>query len=286
MYRLITTFFLSLLLAGCQQQKAQEQPDSIPVKVSRIEYTSLEQSIDYVGSIKAQDEATIYPKVSGKIIEKAKEDGSPVEKGEAVAYIDRDEVGLRFERAPVETPLTGVIGRVYVDMGEKVTTQTPIALVVNMDKVKTNLDIPEKYLPRISVGQEARITVDAYPKKDFKGSVTKVSPVLDQATRTAPVEIVVDNTEHLLKSGMFAKVSLVIDERKNIPVVMKEAIVGKDSQVYVYVIENKKAVLKKIKLGIRQGPYFEVTEGLKDGDLVVIIGQQRLYEGAPVSVEE
>jgi len=279
--------FFIFLLAGCQPKAAKEKPkEAIPVRVSKVASSRLDEALEYVGNIKAKDEVFIYPKVSGKIIEKVKEDGASVTKGEAIAYIDRDEVGLTFEKAPVESTVTGVVGRIYVDIGENVIPLTAVALVVNMDKVKIDLDIPEKYLPKISLRQEAGVSVDAYPKKDFIGSVTKISPVLDLSTRTAPIEITIDNPEHDLKSGMFARVRLVIEERHSVLVVLKESIMGREPNTYVYVIEDKRAVLRKISLGFRQGPYYEVREGLKEGDLVVIMGQQRLYQGAAVETEE
>jgi len=275
-----------LLIAGCQPKRELEKtPESIPVKVLKVKAQDLSEALEYTGNIKAQDEATVYPKVSGKIIEKVKVDGNAVNKGEAIAYIDRDEVGLKFEKAPVQSPLTGIVGRIYVDIGQNVTIQTPIALVVDMDKVKIDLDAPEKYLPRVSQGQEAQIGVDAYPEEEFSGRVTKISPVVDLATRSAPIEITVDNPNHRLKSGMFAKVRLILKEHKNVPVILKEAIMGKEPNLYVYVVDDNKAILKKVTLGIRQGPYFEVQEGLEQGDLVVIMGQQRLKDNAQVSVE-
>jgi multidrug resistance efflux pump len=121
-----------------------------------------------------------------------KEDGSPIKIGEVIAYIDRDEVGLKFEKAPVESPLSGTVGRIYVDIGSSVTAQTAIAYVVSMDNVKTNLNIPEIYLPKINVGQAAEVFIDAYPDEKFIGIVTKVSPVVDLDTRTAPVEITIE----------------------------------------------------------------------------------------------
>jgi RND family efflux transporter MFP subunit len=172
-----------------------------------------------------------------------------------------------------------------VDIGENVTAQTPIALVVDMDKVKIDLDIPEKYLPRVSQGLEAKVNVDAYPEEEFSGRVTKIRPVVDLTTRSAPIEITVDNPEHRLKSGMFAKVRLILATHKNVPVILKEAVIGKEPDLYVYVVENNQAILKKITLGIRQGPHYQVREGLKEGDLVVIMGQQRLQDKALVSVE-
>jgi multidrug efflux pump subunit AcrA (membrane-fusion protein) len=279
--------FLILNLVGCQpKQEKTKAPEVIPVKVLKVELKGILEALEYTGNIKAQDEAIVYPKVSGKIIEKVKIEGSAINKGETLAYIDRDEVGLKFEKAPVESPLSGVVGRVYVDIGENVTAQTSVALVINMDKVKIDLDVPEKYLPRVSQGLEAQIRVDAYPEEEFSGQVTKISPVIDLETRSAPIEITVDNPKHRLKSGMFAKVRLILREHKNVPVILKEAVMGKEPNLYVYIVENNQAILRKITLGLRQGPYFEVREGLRQGDRVVIMGQQRLRDGVSVSVEQ
>jgi membrane fusion protein (multidrug efflux system) len=274
------------LLSGCASEKAKEKlQEPIPVKVDKVKLRELYETLDYSGDIKAQNEAVIYPKVSGKIIEKVKEDGALINKGEAICYIDRDEVGLKFQKAPVESTLSGILGRVYVDIGENVTANTPVALVVNVDKVKIGLDIPEKYLPKITVGQQAQIRVDSWPLEEFTGSITKISPVIDLSTRTAPVEITVINKEYRLKSGMFAKVQLVIEARNNVPVILREAIMGRDPDNYVFVVQNKKALLKKISLGIRQGPYFEVRQGLAEGDGVVIMGQQMIVDGSWVEPE-
>jgi membrane fusion protein, multidrug efflux system len=285
--KILTMIGCVILLSGCTAQKVKEKlQEAIPVKVDKIVLQDLYETLDYSGDIKAQDEAVIYPKVSGKIIEKVKEDGALISKGEAICYIDRDEVGLKFQKAPVESTLTGTLGRVYVDIGENVTAATPIALVVSADKVKIELDIPEKYLPKITLGQSAKIGVDSWLDEQFSGSVTKISPVIDLSTRTAPVEIMIENKEYRLKSGMFAKVQLVIEARKNVPVILKEAIMGHDPDNYVFVVQDEKAVLTKIKLGIRQGPYFEVVQGLKEADAVVVMGQQLLSDGALVNPEE
>lgn len=276
------------VISGCSREKEMKSSKSavIPVKVKQVELKDLYDTIEYVGDVKARDEVVVYPKVSGKIIEKTKEDGSLVNKGEAIAYIDRDEVGLKFEKAPVDSPLTGVVGRIYVDIGSNVLPQTPVALVINMDKVKVTLDIPEKYLSKISLGKVAKVKVDAYPSEEFNGKISKISPVLNPQTRSAPIEISVDNTDYRLKSGMFARINLILEEYKKVPVILKEAVMGKEPNLYVYVVENQKAILRNVVLGIRQGPYFHVKEGLKESENVVIMGQQLLYDNATVNVEE
>jgi multidrug efflux pump subunit AcrA (membrane-fusion protein) len=279
--------FAAMGLTGCQQKsRLVPEKEVVPVRVARVELRSIKNTLDYVDDIKAQDEAIIYPKVNGKIIEKTKEEGDRVKRGDVVAYIDRDEVGFKFEKAPVESPLTGIIGRTYVDKGTSVTPQTPIALVVDMDKVKIDIDITEENVPKIALDQEAEVTLQAYPEEKFIGVVSKISPVLDLDTRTAPIEIVIPNADHRLKSGMFARVQLIMEEHKDVPVIIKEAVMGRGDDTYVYVVQDKAAYQRNIKLGIRQGAYYEVTEGLQNGDLVVVMGQQKLYNGVAVSAEE
>lgn len=276
------------VMAGCGSgnQEADKEKEAIPVKVMTVEAKDLEKTLDYVGDIKAKDEAGVYPKVSGKVIEKVKDEGSPVKKGDVIVYIDRDEVGFTFEKAPVESPLTGVVGRINVDLGANVEPTTQIAFVVNMERMEIDLDIPEKYLPFVALGQEAKIAVDAYPDKVFIGKVTLISPVVDLETRSAPIEITIENKDGLLKSGMFAEVRLVVGEHKNVPVVLKEALMGKGDNLYVYAVEDHKASMKPIKTGIRYGELVEITEGVKNGDVVVVMGQQRLHDGASVETEE
>lgn len=287
LFALLIPLAFLFLGAGCgRKQEVVQNDTAIPAKVMKVELKEIAESIEYVGNIKAQDEAFIYPKVSGKIIEKLKEDGAVVEKGDVIAYIDRDEVGFNFEKAPIESSLKGIVGRVLVDIGSQVSPQTPVALVIDMDKVEIALQIPEKYIPMISVGQKARVRVDSYPQEEFTGTVTKISPVVDLTTRSAPIEIVIENPQHKLNSGMFARVNLILRQHKNAPIILKEAITGREPDLYVYTVEDNKAVLRKITVGIRQGPYYEVTEGLKEGDLVVIMGQQKLRDGVSVAPEE
>jgi membrane fusion protein (multidrug efflux system) len=281
-------FLTAIFVTGCgaNKDKAKYKEEPIPVKIMIVKTQDLDKTLEYAGNIHGEDEAQVFPKVSGKIIEKVNREGDFVSKGDVIAYIDRDEVGLKFEKAPVESPLTGVVGRVYVDIGSSVNTTTPIALIANLDRAEIYLDIPEKYLPKISLAQDADITVDAYPNEKFLGKVTMISPILDLQTRAAPIEIKIDNKDHRLQSGMFAKVKLVIDEQKNVPVILKESIIGRGANTYVYIVNGKRAFLKNVILGIRQGPYYGVESGVKTGDRVVIVGQQRLRDGCLVAPEE
>lgn len=285
-YRLRAVVLLAVVLLspGCGR-KAEEKKEVIPIRAMRVEPRTVSRTLDYASNIEAWDKAEVFPKVGGKILEKLKEDGSPIAKGETIAYIDRDEVGFKFEKAPVESPLSGIVGRVYVDKGTNVTPQTAVALVVDIDRIKVRLDVPEKYLPQVSIGQQARVRVEAYPGEVFTGTVTRISPIVETETRTAPIEIVIDNPGHRLKPGMFAGIQLILEKRENVPAVMKEAVIGREPSAYVFVVNGGVARMRDVTLGIGENDRIEVLKGLTAGDLVAVMGQERLRDGAAVSVE-
>jgi multidrug efflux pump subunit AcrA (membrane-fusion protein) len=276
-----------LALGGCGEKETNKTAEeALPVRVVQTEARDLKRTLDYASSIKAQDDAMVYPKVTGKILEKLKEDGAAVNKGDIIAYVDRDEIGFKFEKSPVDCPLSGIIGSVYVDKGDSVSPQTPIAFVVNIDNVRVSMDVPEKYLPLMVLGQSADISVDAFPGHTFTGKVSKISPIVDLQTRTAPIEIVFENSGHKLTPGMFARVKLVLEEKTGAILIPKEAVIGKNPATVVYTIDGKNARARKVKTGIRSGGEIVIEEGLAAGEFIVVMGQQRLRDGAEVIVEK
>ncbi|MBU3958366.1 MAG: efflux RND transporter periplasmic adaptor subunit [Candidatus Omnitrophica bacterium] len=289
MYKFIVILMLSiaLIFGGCQKKdlETKKGPQITPVKAIRVELGGLDETLEYIGNIKAKDEVIVYPKVSGKIIEKVKQDGNPIDKGEVIAYIDRDEVGLRFENAPVESPLAGIVGRLYVDIGSNVTPEIPVALVVNMDIVKVKINIVERDLPRIKLAQAVYVKVDAYPELAFEGKIEKISPVVDLLSRTALVEVAIANSDHRLKPGMFARIKILIRKKENVLVIPRDAIIKEDSSNYVFLVNSdNKAHRQKIEIGLHENNKFEVISGLNQGEIVVTMGNTLLNEGDAVEV--
>lgn len=289
MYKFIVILMLSiaLIFGGCQKKdlETKKGPQITPVKAIRVELGDLDETLEYIGNIKAKDEVIVYPKVSGKIIEKVKQDGNPIDKGEVIAYIDRDEVGLRFENAPVESPLAGIVGRLYVDIGSNVTPEIPVALVVNMDIVKVKINIVERDLPRIKLAQAVYVKVDAYPELAFEGKIEKISPVVDLLSRTALVEVAIANSDHRLKPGMFARIKILIRKKENVLVIPRDAIIKEDSSNYVFLVNSdNKAHRQKIEIGLHENNKFEVISGLNQGEIVVTMGNTLLNEGDAVEV--
>ncbi len=289
---LIAIISLRLITKSQSQRDSQLQTngEKIRVKVTAVKKGDLNLTLFYVGSIKAKDEANVFSKVTGKLIEYSVSEGDAVSKGQTIALVDRDETGLKYELAPVESPISGIVGRTLLDKGANISTAasmtsgTPLALIVNMDEMIVRLNIPEPDIGYIKKGLKAQIQVDAYPQDNFQGEISKVSEVVDTQTRTLPIEIIIPNQDHRLKSGMFGRLQIIASQLKDRPYLLQDALVRELGVNYVFVVENSTAKKKKINTGIQDNSHIEILDGLKEGDLVITFGQQGLKDGASIEV--
>ena len=286
---ILTLAAAAALSAGCRNKEAEAlnnlEKDRFLVKTEKAQVRSLEEYILLTGSVKALDEATLFPRASGKLLRNVLREGDPVKKDETVALIERDEPGVVYEPAPVPSTLTGVIGRVYQDVGANVTPQTPIAMVVNQGMVRVAVDVPEKYVGKVFKDQRARVKVDAFPDRYFSGSVYRVSPVVDARSRNTMVEVLVDNLEGNLKSGMFAEVRLIVAARGSALSVPAGAVVAADGGEFVFVpAAGSLAARVPVKTGIKTSEFTQVS-GVKEGADVITFGLYGLKDGSKIKVQ-
>lgn len=286
---ILLTLAAAALAAGCKNKDAEAlnavEKDRFLVKTEKVAVRNLQEYILLTGSVKALDEATLYPRISGKLLRNVLKEGDPVKKDEAVALVERDEPGVVYEPAPVPSTLTGVVGRVYQDSGATVTPQTPIALVVNQSQVRVVVDVPEKYSGKVFRDQAAVIKVDAFPDRNFNGKVYRVSPVVDARSRNTVVEVLVDNADARLKSGMFAEVRLIVASRGAALSVPAGAVVSQDGGDFVFVpAEGGLAARLPVKTGIKTSEFTQVS-GLREGSDVITFGLYGLKEGSKIKVQ-
>lgn len=268
--------------------------DKITVKADKVRREDLDFILSYVGGLKARDEAFVFSKVSGKLYSYLVNEGDMIEKGEVIALIDRDETGLKYELAKVESPISGVVGKTFLDKGANIIVSpiggqgqsATLALVVNMDEILVKLDIPETDVPYLKKGLKAFLRVDAYPQEEFTGEVSRISEVVDTLTRTLPIEITILNPEHRLKSGMFARIKIFAGKHAAALVVMRDALVKENNSNYIYVVEGSRAKKVMVKPGIYQDNKVEVSEGLEENQRVIIFGHQGLKDGSEINVVE
>ncbi len=279
---------LSAFLIGCAKRETEDihKQTAHPVSVVQVSRQDLKEFLFYSGDIEAKHAAMVYSKVMGKLVENKVQEGDAVKKGETLALVDRDEIGYEFELAPVDSPIEGIVGRAYLDKGAAITLSTPIALVVNIDEILVKIDVTEKDLPKVTKALAAEVEVDAYPGKLFVGQVQKVSPVVDLATRTAPAWIGIDNAQHQLNPGMFARIKMKIGEHKDTLVIMREGVIVQDSQRYVFVVKANQAYKREVKLGLSSDGKFQVLNGLKAGEKVIVMGSMDLKDGDTIQIVE
>ena len=285
---ILLTLAAAAFAAGCRNKSAEAlnelEKDRFLVKTEKAAVRSLQEYILLTGSVKALDEATLYPRISGKLLRNVLKEGDPVKKDEAVALVERDEPGVVYEPAPVPSTLTGVVGRVYQDSGANVTPQTPIALVVNQSQVRVAVDVPEKYVGKVFRDQAAVIKVDAFPDRTFNGKVYRVSPVVDARSRNTVVEVLVDNADARLKSGMFAEVRLIVASRGAALSVPAGTVVSQDGGEFVFMpAAGGLAARVPVKTGIRTSEFVQIS-GAKEGADVITFGLYGLKDGSKIKV--
>ena len=228
--------------------------DVFIVKTEKVEKRDLKHQLITSGSIKALEEAVIYPRINGKLKRNLLREGDNVRKDQTIALIDRDEVGAKYEPVLVPSTLTGVVAKIYRDPGENVTIQTPIASVVNQSVLRIKVDVPERYVGEIYKGQLANLSVDAYPDQKFEAKEFRAA-----------------NSKNLLKSGMFARVDISLKEVKNVLSVSKKSIYeDEDGKNYVLVPSEDKttAVRKDVTVKFKNNNNWQI-EGLNEGDVIL-----------------
>jgi RND family efflux transporter MFP subunit len=183
------------------------------------------------------------------------------------------ELRINLQHTSVASPVDGYVGKRNVDPGAMVNTNTAIASVVDISRLRLVVNVVEKDLRLVNAGDVADVEVDAYPGDKFKGKIARVSPVLDPATRTAAMEVEIPNADHKLKPGMYARINLTVEERKNALVAPKNAVIDFENKRGVWMPnEQKRATFMPVTLGIEGPEQIEILSGLKEGDRFVTTG--------------
>lgn len=198
--------------------------------------------------------------------------------------------------AIIKAPVSGIIGKRYFEEGDMAAPSMPVVTIVQMEKVKISFDATETDLGKLAKGQKAIVSVKSFGDMTFEGKVSKISPILDPLTRMAQVEVLVDNPDKKLKPGMYAQVEVITGTIENTVVVPRYATIestvmerrqGKDEVVknyYIFVVENDKAVQRKLDVFYVNHVNIAVNGGVAVGEKMVISGQNNLRDSSKVSV--
>lgn len=193
-----------------------------------------------------------------------------------------------LEKSNLYAPTAGTIGELHVEEGETITQNTLVGTHLSTDRVFAEFGVTEKDLNKLSLGQRAKVFVDAYPDKTFDGTIESIGGVVIGQSRTASVKIRIENLENILVPGMFARIKILLYQKKNALVVPADSLQGKENDFSVFVIdEDEKTVhAQPIVVGYQRTDYVQVDSGVREGDLVAITALDRLKEGNKVRIIE
>ncbi|MEW6306085.1 MAG: efflux RND transporter periplasmic adaptor subunit, partial [Verrucomicrobiota bacterium] len=215
---------------------------------------------------------------------------SQQEYDQAAATYAVNQASLELKRrqlkdARVYAPFKGVLGARSISPGLVITRNTPLTWVIDLDPVKVEVNVPERFLSQLRIGQTVELNVAAFPGRKFKGEVYFIAPFVDTNTRTALVKARIPNPEFELKPGMFASLELTLTIKEQAVVIPEVALnqVLDGSRATIYVVDASQTVqLRKVALGVRLAGLVEVTEGLQAGENVVVEGVQKIGPGSKV----
>ena len=185
----------------------------------------------------------------------------------------------------VRAPFAGLVAERAVSVGDYVTKGTRVATVVSIDQLRLELSVPEQAVSRVKVGQQVRLTVDAYPGEEFAATVRFVSPSLRVDQRALTVEAIVPNKDARLKPGFFA--TALIGQGASAPAttVPETAVETVSGTSRVYVVKDGKAEERIVTLGEKVDASVEVTSGVAKGDILVAEPRGRITDGMAVTVK-
>jgi len=188
-------------------------------------------------------------------------------------------------KTEIRAPFSGVIGLRWVSPGSYLSTQTRIASLNDLDPVKLDFSVPERYSALMKVGDEMSFRVEGF-ERAFPGMIYAIEPSVDAATRSLRVRARCPNSDGALIPGAFANVDLVLRSISDALTVPSIAVIPELGGKKVFVFEDGAAQPRTVETGIRSESVVQVTSGLTEGDIVIISGTLQLQPGLAVEIEE
>jgi membrane fusion protein (multidrug efflux system) len=230
-------------------------------------------------------------------------------KGNVIAQADFDSAQAKFaaaqasvenmqaiiDKKEIHAPFSGIAGIRYVNPGQQVAAGDKLVELQTLDQVYADFSLPQNALAKVKVGETVDITTDAIPGREFAGKLTAVNPAVDPTTRSVQMQASLDNKDHALRPGMFARVQVMLPEKNSTLYIPATAVAYAPYGDSVYVIEKKQnektkkdeLILRQqfVRLGDRRGDFVAVTEGLKEGQEIVSTGAFKLRNGLNVVID-
>ena len=229
---------------------------------------------------------------SQKVVSKAELDAAESKFRRLTAIVDQMRSNIR--KKTLVAPFDGQLGIRQVNVGQMINAGQQIVPLTSLDPVYVDFALPQQHLSQLTQGLEVRVWSDAAPGREFKGKLTAINSMVDPVTRNVSVQATLENPDHALRPGMFAKTEVELPEKRPALVIPGSAVSYAPFGDSVFVIEKKKdektgkesEVIRQqfVRVGEARGDFVSITNGLKAGETVVGTGVFKLRNGMAVAI--
>ena len=229
---------------------------------------------------------------SQKVVSKAELDAAESKFRRLTAIVDQMRSNIR--KKTLVAPFDGHVGIRQVNVGQMINAGQQVVALTSLDPVYVDFALPQQHLAQLSQGLEVHVRSDAVPGREFKGKLTAINSMVDTVTRNVSVQATLENADHVLRPGMFAKAEVVLPEKSSALVIPGSAVSYAPYGDSVFVIEKKTdektgketQVIRQqfVRIGEARGDFVSVTEGLKARETVVGTGVFKLRNGMAVTI--
>ncbi|MCX8053207.1 MAG: efflux RND transporter periplasmic adaptor subunit [Armatimonadetes bacterium] len=269
------------LVAQAQYKSAQEQLSLVREGGRKEEVRQAEAQV----AVAREQLRTAKANAAQNLVreEDVKQAKAAVKQAQAALALAKQQLSYTY----VKSPISGELASRLVEPGQVVAAGQPMAEVVDLASTYFKGEISEKDLVKVREGQAVEVRVDAAPGKVFRGTVAEIYPAASGQSRSFPVRIKIDRTNHVVKPGMFARGNIITGVHRNVLLVPKDAVEERRGTKMVFVVSPKNKVRRQDIIVVQEDrDYVEVAPtSLRAGDIVVTRGRQNLQDGSLVKVE-
>ncbi len=190
----------------------------------------------------------------------------------------------KLRQTDITAPFDGVVVKEHTEVGQWLNRGDPVVELLDLSTVDVIVPVPERHIAQVRRGESASLTLDALPGRSFTGQISQVIPQANAESRTFPIKVQVANPDGLIKSGMFARVTLPVGKGRRALAVPKDALVSHGPVDLLFIVSDGMARQVAVKRGQATGAWVAVEGPVEEGQLVVVRGNERLRDGMPVKI--
>jgi len=194
-------------------------------------------------------------------------------------------IQTRYNNTFIVAPFSGYIDYKFFEEGELAPVGQPIVNLIKISKVKIEAGVPENFITSVKRGDITKVLITAVGK-EYIGKISFVGTSVNATNRTFPIEITITNKNKEVKPELIAQVKIQSTNYDNMITIPTEVVTRVDNGYIVYVDNNGKAESREVKILKRTGDRVAVSEGLNDGDMLIVVGYQSLIDGQAINVVE